>query len=124
MSRLLCVAVAIILLGLQGLALEERRSIRVVAERFAFTPSKIEVDAGEEVELVVRSDDTSHGLRIAGTGVDIAIPKRGSGDARVSIKIEEPGRYTFECSRMCGAGHGFMRGELIVRARRDASTGR
>ena len=26
-----------------------------------------------------------------------------------------PGRYTFECSRLCGAGHNFMRGVLIVR---------
>ena len=31
-----------------------------------------------------------------------------------------PGRYVFECSRMCGAGHGFMRGTLIVRERGGA----
>ena len=24
------------------------------------------------------------------------------------------GRYTFECSKLCGAGHWFMRGVIVV----------
>lgn len=121
MTRILVAGMAIVLTALQAVAFEERRIIRISAERFAFTPSRIEVDAGEEVELVLRSDDTSHGFRIAGTAIDSAVPGRGSGDVRIIVAIDEPGRYTFECSRVCGAGHNFMRGELIVRARRDAS---
>jgi heme/copper-type cytochrome/quinol oxidase subunit 2 len=35
----------------------------------------------------------------------------------VSFKGEQPGRFTFECNRMCGAGHHFMRGEIVVEAR-------
>jgi cytochrome c oxidase subunit II len=106
------------------------RVIRVSAERFSFTPSRIQIDAGEDVELHVKSDDTSHGFRIIGPGrsdevvANVAIPKRGKGEVVVPLRIDEPGRYVFECSRMCGAGHNFMRGELIVRERTALSNDR
>jgi cytochrome c oxidase subunit 2 len=93
----------------------QRRIIRVSAERFTFTPSEIVVEPGEEVELRIKSDDTAHGFRIAGTSVSVVIPKRGRGEISVPFRAPEPGRYTFECTRMCGAGHNFMRGELVVR---------
>ena len=93
----------------------QRRVVRVSAERFTFTPSEIVVDPGEEIELRIKSDDTAHGFRIAGTSVNVVIPKRGRGEVTVTFRAPDPGRYTFECNRMCGAGHNFMRGELVVR---------
>jgi len=93
----------------------QRRVVRVSAERFTFTPSEIVVDPGEEIELRIKSDDTAHGFRIAGTSVNVVIPKRGRGEVTVTFRAPDPGRYTFECTRMCGAGHNFMRGELVVR---------
>jgi cytochrome c oxidase subunit 2 len=95
----------------------ERRVIRITAERFAFSPAEIVLDEGEEVELRVRSDDTSHGFRLIGTSVKVAIPKRGKGEVSVVFKAERAGRYIFECYRMCGAGHDFMRGMIEVRPR-------
>ncbi len=95
---------------------ETRRVIDVAVERFAFFPSEIEVAPGEEVELRLRSDDTAHGFHIAGTATNVAIPKRGQGARSVVVAFDAPGRYAFECSRMCGAGHHFMRGEIVVRA--------
>ena len=91
-----------------------RRAIPVVAERFSFTPSEITIDAGEVVDLHLRSDDTMHGFRIAGV-TNVAIPKRGHEALVVTIGPLAAGRYPFECSRVCGAGHNFMRGALIVR---------
>jgi cytochrome c oxidase subunit 2 len=113
------VALALLLIGLPRAAADDqdRKIIRINAERFAFTPSRIEVAAGEEVELRIRSDDTSHGFRIVGTETNLTIPKRGKGEIVVSLRLEKPGSYVFECSRMCGAGHNFMRGELVVRER-------
>ena len=96
---------------------QTRRVIEVTAERFAFFPSEIQLEPGEEVELRITSDDTAHGFRIAGTPTNVTIPKRGQGERSVVIRFDEPGRYGFECSRMCGAGHHFMRGEIVVRAR-------
>jgi len=94
---------------------QPRRVIRITAERFTFTPSEIRLERGEEVELRLKSDDTSHGFRIIGTGVNVTIPKRGRDELSVTFRPAEAGRYTFECSRMCGAGHHFMRGVLVVR---------
>ncbi len=107
--------VALLMPGANAGSQTQRRVVRVSAERFAFTPSQIVVDAGEEIEMRVSSDDTAHGFRIAGTSVNVVIPKRGRGEVSVSFRAPEPGRYVFECTRMCGAGHHFMRGELLVR---------
>lgn len=90
------------------------RVIDVIAERFEFWPSEIRVTEGEEVELRIRSDDTMHGFRIVGAGTNLLVPKRGKGYAVTRFTGTIPGRYTFECSRLCGAGHNFMRGVLIV----------
>ena len=101
--------VTMLMMALPGTAFEgqDKRVIRVTAERFSFTPSRIEIDPGEDVEIRIKSDDTAHGFRIVGTET-------------VPIKFDKPGRYVFECSRMCGAGHNFMRGELVVRERTGA----
>ena len=90
--------------------------IRITAERFAFTPSEIKLQVGDVVELRLRSDDTIHGFRMLGTDTNLAIPKRGGGEVSLVFTADTPGRYTFECNRMCGAGHDFMRGVIIVRA--------
>ena len=104
-----------------GLAqLASPRVIEINAERFQFWPPRIVVTEGEEVELRLRSDDTIHGFRIVGVGTNLEIPKRGHGYAVTRFTGSRPGRYTFECNRLCGAGHNFMRGVIIVR---PASTG-
>jgi cytochrome c oxidase subunit II len=96
------------------------RVIRISAERFSFTPSEIRMSEGEEVELRIASEDTAHGFRLVGTGLGGTVPKRGKGELRVPFRPTLAGRYTFECSRMCGAGHDFMRGVVIVRPREMA----
>ena len=58
-----------------------------------------------------------YGFRIVGLDTNVAIPKRGKGELTVTLKVDTPGRYEFHCNRMCGAGHNFMRGELVVRER-------
>ena len=91
------------------------RVISIVAERFTYNPSKVTVKQGELVEFVLTSDDTDHGFRIPGTGIDVAIPQSGKGEARVRFVAREKGRFVFECSRPCGAGHNLMRGTIIVK---------
>lgn len=91
------------------------RVISIVAERFTFNPSKITVKQGELIEFVLTSDDTDHGFRIPGTGIDVAIPQSNKGEARVRFIARDKGRFTFECSRPCGAGHNLMRGTITVK---------
>jgi cytochrome c oxidase subunit II len=92
----------------------DRKIVRVTAERFTFSPSQIRVKRGTEIEFRLQSDDTNHGFRILGTRTSLIIPKRGRGEATAIFRADTPGRYTFECSKMCGAGHSFMRGLIIV----------
>ena len=91
------------------------RVIRIVAERFTFVPSQIKLKLGEVVELRIRSLDTNHGFRIAEAGVNVVVPKRGGGEARILFRAKKKGRFAFECSKACGAGHTIMRGSIVVR---------
>lgn len=98
------------------------QTVDVLAERFSFTPSEIKTPVGTTLQIRLESDDTAHGFRIIGTDVNIEIPKRGRGTTTVTFKAEQAGRYTFECSQLCGAGHSFMRGVIIVSDTRPAGS--
>jgi cytochrome c oxidase subunit II len=95
----------------------DESTIEITAERFAFQPSEIKATVGTTLRIVLKSDDTTHGFRIKGEGVNVAIPKRGRGTIEATFTPAKAGRYTFECSRICGAGHGFMRGTIVVTER-------
>ena len=90
------------------------RVVNIVAERFTFNPSRIVVKKGELVEFVIVSDDTDHGFNLAAAGIDAAIPQQGKGELRVRFVAGVSGRFGFECSRACGAGHNLMRGFVVV----------
>lgn len=94
-----------------------RKVVHVLAERFAFSPSEIVVEEGTLLEIQLRSDDTNHGFRIKGTTTNVVIPKRGRGAMTVTFDATTAGRYTFECSKMCGAGHSMMKGAVVVKPR-------
>jgi len=112
--RLLALAIVIAVVVTEGAGrAQDARVVDIAAERFAFTPSEIRVKAGTRLEIRLQSDDTAHGFHIVGTDVDIELPKRGRGVATVNFQ-PDAGRYTFECSRVCGAGHEFMRGVIIA----------
>ena len=58
-----------------SLGAQSREVVEIIAERFTFTPSKIEVEVGTMVEIHLRSEDTDHGFRLA-DGTNVIIPKR------------------------------------------------
>ena len=93
---------------------QDRKVVKVTAERFAFTPSQVKVKRGTVIEFQIRSDDTNHGFHIVGSDQKVIIPKRGRGEATLIFRADTPGHYTYECSKMCGAGHSFMRGQITV----------
>ena len=116
LMRVLKVLLAVGLMFAQDAA--ERKPDRVIsilAERFTYNPSKITVKQGQLVEFILESDDTDHGFKIPGTGIDVAIPPAGKGAVRVRFIAREKGTYNFECSRACGAGHHLMRGAVVVK---------
>jgi cytochrome c oxidase subunit 2 len=100
------------------------RVVNIVAERFMFSPSELSVDLGAVLDIRLTSDDTTHGFKVTGpggpTGINVDIPKRGRGETRVTFEAKEPGTYVFECSHICGAGHGFMRGTIRVKGQKGS----
>lgn len=117
---LLCGGMVLALAGVTGSQAQERQVVRIEAERFSFTPSQVTVPLGTTLELRIHSQDTQHGFRIVGQGIDVAVPKRRQGEAVVVFEPTDAGRYRFECSRLCGAGHNFMQGVIVVVADPEA----
>ena len=91
----------------------EPRVVELVAKRFSFVPSRIEVTEGETVRLVVRSADGMHGVQIKKFKVSEEIP-RGSEPITIEFTANAVGEFDIACSAFCGKGHEDMRGKLVV----------
>ncbi len=97
---------------------EPTKQVKVKARRFKFVPSRIKVEAGTTLEIVLSSQDVRHGFKIVGTNIDVQIPARGKGQVKVTFRTDQAGQYRFECSHVCGAGHASMRGVIQVAGRK------
>jgi cytochrome c oxidase subunit 2 len=86
--------------------------VQIVASKFMYEPSTIQVTSGESVRLVVRSKDGTHGFSIPKLKIDVRVPKTGE---PVTVEFTAPaaGRYEIACSEFCGSGHGQMKAALI-----------
>lgn len=90
--------------------------IEVVAKRFSFEPSRIEVTEGDRVQLIVKSGDGVHGIEIKKFRVNKVVP-RGGKPVTIDFVASAPGTYEILCSEFCGDGHEAMTGTLVVVAR-------
>ena len=115
---------AAVAMSSSGSGQSQARVVNIVAERFMFSPSEVSVEQGAVLDIRLTSDDTTHGFKITGptgpTDINVEIPKRGRGETRVTFEAREPGTYVFECSHVCGAGHGFMRGTIRVKGQKGS----
>jgi cytochrome c oxidase subunit 2 len=86
--------------------------VPIVASKYRFEPSTIQMIAGEPVRLVVRSNDGTHGFSVPKLKIDERVPKTGEA---VTAEFTAPpaGHYEIACSEFCGFGHGHMKAELI-----------
>ncbi len=119
MQRILLVVAAITLLAAAPWSAGQtappaEQTVDILAERFSFTPSEVKVPVGTKLTINLTSDDTDHGFSIVGEDVNVQIPKRSRGAVTVTFTPQKAGRYTFECSHLCGAGHAFMRGGIVA----------
>jgi cytochrome c oxidase subunit 2 len=92
------------------------RTIEVVAKKFEFEPSRIEVTEGERVKLVVKSADGVHGVAIKKFKVSKRVP-RGGEPVTIEFVASAAGEYPILCSEYCGDGHEDMKGTLVVVAK-------
>ena len=103
--------------GLRELA-PGKYEVYMVAQTWNFLPDRLEVPAGAEVTFYVTARDVVHGIKIAGTNVNMmALPGQVS---TLKATFEKPGVYNYICHEYCGyvagapIGHHTMYGQLGV----------
>jgi plastocyanin/mono/diheme cytochrome c family protein len=98
--------------------LQPYRVIHVAAwapEAGGFSPSVIQVDAGETVTLRFMSMDVTHGVAI-GSGLDADLGFIDPGEqGDITLTFDTPGTYTYYCTTWCSKDHWRMRGVIEVR---------
>ncbi len=91
------------------------KAFEVVARRFAFEPSTLEVRQGDRVRILVSSADGVHGIGIRKFKVNSLIPRGKT--VTIEFTATEAGTFPIVCSEACGDGHADMRGSLVVVAK-------
>ena len=87
--------------------------VPLTVEKFAFSPPRVSVEAGDRVTFKIRSRDITHGFAVEGTGIEATVlPGR---EVRVTVPAERAGKIRYRCSVVCGPLHPFMVGEIVVR---------
>jgi cytochrome c oxidase subunit II len=92
---------------------------QVVMKKWAIVPNRIEVQQGQEVELVVTSTDVEHGIAIP--KLNIREPVQPGRPTVVRFRAVNVGSYPMRCSVLCGRGHDQMTGVIVVTASAVAS---
>ena len=94
-------------------AVEGARRIEVNATSFAFDPDEIEITAGEDVAIVLSSEDILHDFTVDGLDVHVAADRGETVEG--GLRVDEPGEYTYYCT-IAGHREAGMAGTLIVEA--------
>jgi len=89
----------------------DARRIEVTASSFAFDPDEITVEAGEDVAVVLSSEDTLHDFTVDELDAHVAVDAGDTGEG--GFRADEPGTYTFYCSVPGHRAEG-MEGTLVV----------
>ena len=104
---------AAVLFGSSLLLAQEPQKITVTAKKYEFSPSTIEVKAGQPVEITLQSEDTTHGFECKELGIEKVVFEKDK-PGTVTFTAEKPGTYEFKCAKWCGFGHGKMKGQIVV----------
>lgn len=89
------------------------RRIEVTAGSFAFDPAELTVTAGEDVAIVLTSEDLLHDFTIDELDAHVASGADETNEG--GFRADEPGRYTYYCT-VPGHRDAGMEGTLIVEA--------
>ena len=125
-ERFARVMVIILVVGVSAAALVARWSDQrieihaAMPEAGGWMPENLVAQVDEPLTLRLISDDVMHGFAIGQSdrpAVDV-VPGKA---IEVTLLFDEPGTYTFYCTRWCGANHWRMRGTISVEGQNLAS---
>jgi cytochrome c oxidase subunit 2 len=86
--------------------------VHIRAQVWSFTPGEIHVPVGSSVTFYVTSLDVQHGVKIAGTNINMMILPGQVSTLRTTFNT--PGTFNFVCHEYCGIMHHTMYGRIIV----------
>jgi len=92
----------------------EAQVVKIVAQRFHYTPAEFRVKAGQPVVLEFTSLDFVHGFNMPDLKVRADLPPGRV--TRVEVSAAPAGTYDFVCDNFCGDQHEEMHGRMIVEA--------
>jgi plastocyanin len=89
------------------------RRIEVTATSFEFDPDAITITAGEDIAIVLTSEDLLHDFTIDELDAHVAADANETNEG--GLRADEPGRYAYYCT-VAGHRAAGMEGTLIVEA--------
>jgi len=84
-----------------------------IADNGGWTPSDLTAQVGQPLHLRLTSDDVMHGFAV-GQSATPALDVLPGQWTTTTLMFNQPGKYTFYCTRWCGANHWRMRGTIEV----------
>jgi cytochrome c oxidase subunit 2 len=91
----------------------QERVIKIVAQRFRYSPNEIVLKKGQPVVLEFTSLDFVHGFKIPDLNLRADLPPGKVN--RVRLMPDKEGVYDFLCDNFCGDNHEEMNGRIIVK---------
>jgi len=95
-------------------AAQSPQVVRIVAQRFHYTPNEFRVKAGQPVVLEFTALDFVHGFNMPDLKLRADLPP--GPPVRVQLPALAPGVYEFPCDNFCGDGHEQMNGRMVAEA--------
>ena len=92
-------------------------TVKMVAVRSSFEPTKIEVNQGDKVTIyltnIEQTTDELHGFGLSEYNINIVVDP---GETKtVEFVASKPGVYPYYCTNFCSALHQEMQGYLLVK---------
>ena len=84
-----------------------------MADNGGWTPGNLTAQVGQPLHLRMTSDDVMHGFAV-GQSATSALDVLPGQWTTTTLVFDQPGKYTFYCTRWCGPNHWRMRGTIEV----------
>src|SRR6266498_67449 len=90
----------------------QERTFQIDARQFSYSPSELNVNAGDTVTIQLVSTDVVHGLYV--DGYDVSVEADPGQTGTLTFIANKSGSFRMRCNVTCGAMHPFMIGKLTV----------
>jgi mono/diheme cytochrome c family protein/uncharacterized cupredoxin-like copper-binding protein len=84
-----------------------------MADTGGWTPGDLTTQVGQPLHLRLTSDDVVHGFAVGQSAIPAVDVLPGKWTT-TTLTFDQPGKYTFYCTRWCGPNHWRMRGTFEV----------